>query len=134
MTTAILSVPPSENFSAIENIFKKYPFHHLPVVNKNQSVIGIISKTDILHFSKKLALNSSGKYYSQLTLGNTKASDIMTAEPIVVDSDDTIGLAADLFLANTIHALPVVEDNRLVGIITTHDLLQYAFKEVIYGA
>jgi acetoin utilization protein AcuB len=55
----------------------------------------------------------------------------MTPEPIVVDPDDSIGLAADIFLVNTLHALPVVEDNRLVGIITTHDLLKYAFAEAV---
>ena len=48
-----------------------------------------------------------------------------------LEPDDTIGLAADIFLANKFHALPVVEDERLVGIVTTHDLLKYSFTAVM---
>ena len=39
-----------------------------------------------------------------------------------------MSLAIDIFLENKFHALPVVEDNRLVGIITTHDILSFSVK------
>ena len=45
-----------------------------------------------------------------------------------INADDSIGLAADIFLANRFHALPIVEENRLVGMVTTHDLLLYSFN------
>lgn len=51
----------------------------------------------------------------------------MTPYPIQLDPDDSIGLAIDIFLANKFHALPIVEDGALLGIVTTHDLLEYAF-------
>jgi acetoin utilization protein AcuB len=131
MTTDTISVKTTDTLPAIEKIFKQFRIHHLPVVDKANSVVGIISKTDVLTFLKKLSLNSSGKAYSQFIASNSTAEEIMTPEPIVVDPDDSIGLAADIFLVNTLHALPVVEDNRLVGIITTHDLLKYAFAEAV---
>ncbi len=133
MTEATLNVSPIEPFTKIETIFKNYPFHHIPVIEKDQSVVGIISRMDVSNFRKKVSLESSGQSYSQNMINNTYAKDIMTSEPTILDPDDTIGLAADIFLANKFHALPVTEDNKLVGIVTTHDLLQYAFKEVIYG-
>ncbi|HHS96060.1 MAG TPA: CBS domain-containing protein [Phaeodactylibacter sp.] len=133
MTESTLSVKAKDSLKTIDDIFNKFPFHHIPVVNDELEVIGIISKTDVHTFLKKLTEESSGKYYAQVTIENTKAEDIMTPDPYVIDPDDTIGLAADIFLANTIHALPVVEMGKLTGIITTHDLLQYAYKGVLNG-
>jgi acetoin utilization protein AcuB len=57
------------------------------------------------------------------------AGDIMSREPLKIESADTIGLAADIFRANALHALPVVDDGELVGIVTSHDLLNYAYSE-----
>jgi acetoin utilization protein AcuB len=131
MTADTISVKTTDSLPVVEKIFKQFRIHHLPVIDKDHFVVGIISKTDLLSFLKQLSLNSSGKLYSKFTADNSTAEEIMTPEPMVVDPDDTIGLAADIFLANTIHALPVVEDNKLVGIITTHDLLKYAFAEAV---
>jgi len=134
MTQATLSVQPEEPVANIENIFKNYSFHHLPVIKKDQTVVGIISRVDVSAFRKKVSQETSGQSYTQNMIASASAKDIMTEEPTVLDPDDTIGLAADIFLANKFHALPVTEDNKLVGIVTTHDLLQYAFKAVIYGS
>ena len=119
--------------SEIENIFKQFDIHHLPVVNNNKKVVGIISKADVLLFLKNLSQRSSGKSYSKLTIANTTAAEIMTANPTVINPDDTIGWAADIFLTDNLPALPVVEKDKLVGIVTTRDLLTYAFKGVVKG-
>jgi CBS domain-containing protein len=131
MTTDTMFVKTTDSLPVVEKVFKQFRIHHLPVVDKDHSVVGIISKTDLVSFLKQLSLNSSGKLYSQFTADHSTAAEIMTPEPMVIDPDDTIGLAADIFLANTLHALPVVEDKKLVGIITTHDLLKYAFAEAV---
>ena len=52
----------------------------------------------------------------------------MTKYPISLEPDDTIGLAADIFLANRFHALPILDDDVLVGLVTAHDLLRYSFN------
>jgi acetoin utilization protein AcuB len=56
-----------------------------------------------------------------------RAEDIMSTNPLSLEPEDTIGLAADIFKANALHALPVVDEGELVGIVTTHDLLTFAF-------
>ncbi len=48
---------------------------------------------------------------------------------MVLEPEDTVGLAADIFLANKFHALPIVEDDVLTGILTIHDLLAYSYKK-----
>ena len=76
-----------------------------------------------------LSLQTTGRTYSEKEYTALKAADIMTRYPVTLDPDDTVGLAADIFLANKFHALPIVEDNELIGLITTHDLLAFSFGE-----
>ena len=131
MTESTITVRPNDSLLTIQSIFDRNNIHHIPVLKEDHTLVGIISKTDLLVFRKKLSLQTSGKHYSQFTEANTTAKNIMTTDLTVLDPDDSIGLAADIFLANTFHAIPVVEDKKLVGIITNHDLLQYAFKDVV---
>lgn len=48
-----------------------------------------------------------------------------------LEPEDKIGTAAELFLDNRFHALPVVSDGYLVGLVTTFDVLRYEFKKNI---
>jgi len=77
--------------------------------------------------------STAGKTYSKKTYNNIFAKDIMTENPVFLNPEDSIGLAADLFLENIYHAIPIMEDGVLVGIITTHDLLAYAFYKAPVG-
>jgi len=55
----------------------------------------------------------------------------MSDKLVLITPEDSIGLAADMFITNHFHALPVVdEDDNLQGIVTTHDLIKYAYKDI----
>ncbi len=131
MTTEMVTVNPETILPEIKEIYEKYAFHHLPVLDKKEGLVGIISRQDFLNVGYVLSLNTSGKTYTQKTIEHLMAKDIMTKYPMSVEPEDTIGLAADIFLANKFHALPVLDDKELVGIVTTHDLLGYAFAEAV---
>ncbi len=127
MTTDLVTVSPTTRVSVIKDIFDQHDFHHLPVVEKGEELAGIISKEDFFKLSYVLSLTTSGQTYSEKEYDNLMAKDIMTKFPLSLDPDDTTGLAADIFLANKFHALPIIEDGRLIGLITTHDLLRFSF-------
>ena len=131
MTTELVTIKPQEKIKEIKTLFEKNNFHHLLVVDDNNVLVGIISKEDFYKFTYTLSLQTTGKTWSAIKYETIEARDIMTKSPFVLDPDDTVGLAADLFLANQFHALPVVEINDLVGILTTHDLLQFSFQKPI---
>lgn len=128
MTTKLLTVQPDTGVLEVKKIFTKNTFHHLPVVKPGGILIGIISKEDLLNMAQMLAVNTAGKTYTEKQYNSLKAKDIMTKYPVSLEPEDTIGLAADIFLANRFHALPILDDNVLVGLITTHDLLKYSFN------
>jgi acetoin utilization protein AcuB len=131
MTTDLLTISPDLNTVKIREIFQENDFHHLPVVDTGERLVGIISKEDLFKLSYVLSLQTTGKTYSEKEYEVLSAREIMTKYPITLDPDDGVGLAADIFLANKFHALPIVEDGQLLGIVTTHDLLQYSFESNI---
>ncbi len=130
MTTQLLTLHPDDSFQAVKKLFEEKDFHHLPVVEPGGRLVGIISKEDLYKVAYILTLNTTGPTYSLKQMESLTAKDMMTRYPIFLDPDDSIGLAADIFLANKFHALPIVEDDTLVGIVTTHDLLRYSFMDV----
>lgn len=129
MTTDLVTVRPTTTAQEIHDLFQKYHFHHLPVIENGETLVGIISKEDFFRVSYLLSNQTTGKTWTEKQYQTLMAKDFMTHYPMTLDPDDTVGLAADIFLANKFHALPVLEDQRLVGMITTHDLLSFSFND-----
>ncbi len=90
---------------------KTNSIRHLPVVNDDQKLLGFITLADL-----KQGLIPS--MVSDLTL-----TDLMIKNPITVAPDRDIEIAGQLIYKHKIGGLPVVEEGRLVGIITVTDLL-----------
>ncbi len=128
MTTRLMTVDPDDTVYKIKEIFDTHHFHHLPVVNPGQVLVGIISKEDLLKLERLAEVEQVGGNPGSDTFRHLSARDIMTEFPMHLEPEDSVGLAADIFLANKFHALPIVEDNALIGLITTHDLLKYSFE------
>ncbi len=132
MTTKLVTVYPEDPMHLIDQIFHENDFHHLPVVEKGQILAGIISREECYRVMHLLSLqNLSGTFVSNGLAEQLTAKDIMTHYPLCLDPEDSVGLAADIFLTNKFHALPIVDDGVLAGIITTHDLLKYSFQSPI---
>ncbi len=128
MTTRVVTVTADASAEMVKEIFRKNPFHHLPVIDQSDMLIGIISMEDFFKQAYLLSLDTGGKKYSEKAYESLKVRDFMTEDPLFIEPDDTIGLAADIFLANQFHALPIVDGGKLVGIVTTHDLLSFVFN------
>ena len=121
-TSKIIYVSPTDTMMKVEEIFESLPIHHILVL-ESETLLGIISKSDLLRVYRSFA--AEGTIPDR---HNLKAEDIMTADPITLDTEDTIGLAADIFLLNKIHSIPVLNGDQLAGIITNHDIIKYCFK------
>ncbi len=124
MTDKVISLHLEDSLRLVDRTFDKYRFHHIPICNVDKEVVGIISKEDIMR------LISVRKEFTEKEFGAIKAKNFMSTNVITIRPDDTVGLAADIFMTNHFHAIPVTEDKRLVGIVTTHDLIKYAFGDI----
>ena len=121
-TSKIVSVLPDDKLMKIEGIFGTLSFHHILVV-ENEQLKGIISKNDLLKWYADNAARGVIPDRNQIS-----AADVMTKDPITLDVDDTIGLAADIILSNKLHAIPVLDGQMLAGIITSHDIIKYSYS------
>ena len=128
MTRRLITANVDDRVVKVKTLFEENKIHHIPVVDAADQLLGIISKEDFLKLSYHVSLDTGGKAFSERWYDNTKAGEIMTKYPVSLDPEDTVGLAADIFMANKFHALPVVDNDQLVGIITTHDVLLFAFQ------
>lgn len=121
-TSKVVYVSPDDTMSKVEEIFDHFPIHHILVL-EGDILKGIISKQDLLKLYKE-AVDSG----ILLNRNNINASDMMTINPITLDEEDTIGLAASIFLANKIHSIPIMHGESLTGLITNHDIIKFCFK------
>ncbi|MBK8669766.1 MAG: CBS domain-containing protein [Saprospiraceae bacterium] len=63
------------------------------------------------------------KLEDDVRLNNYTAKDIMTKKLAKMDPDDKINIALEVFKENLFHAIPVVKDEKIVGIVTTFDII-----------
>lgn len=128
MTKQVIVVSPEDTLVHIKEIFDKYTIHHLPVVTQRK-IEGIISKTDLMHFLRGFTGVEDDNMLDEARLRNYQARDIMTTRMAKVDSTDRINVALEVFKTNRFHALPVVDNGELVGILTTYDIISALVTE-----
>lgn len=96
---------------------------HLPVLD-NGLLVGMLSDRDVRGIA---SATLTGEVNDQLSAA---VSDLMTSDPISVDPEANIGEVIDLMIENKVGALPVVAEDKLVGIVSYVDVLRYARAEL----
>ncbi len=124
----LVTVSPEESVLKIKEIFDTHKFHHIPVV-RFREIVGIISRTDFDHFVGGAYKFDEDRFVNDLRLQRTQAQEIMTSRLGKIAPDDRINVALEIFIINRFHALPVVEDGELVGIITPFDIMKFLAEE-----
>ncbi len=128
LTKDLKTVTPNTSLPEAQGLFSKAKIRHLPVM-EGDKLVGILSLTDIqrLSFGETYGTDESkvdSTLYEMLSVGHVMKSNPRTASP-----DTTIKEAADIFMEEEFHALPVVKGEELVGIITTTDLIKLLVSE-----
>ena len=122
MTKELITVNPEDKLMAVKKIFDNHKIHHVPVV-RFRKIVGIISKTDLLYFLKGMGNARRPDVLNEGRLLVTRVQDIMTTGLAKLAPTDRVNVALEVFRENILHAIPVVENDELVGIITTHDII-----------
>ena len=127
MTENDLSVKEEESLQNVVALFRKNKFRHLPVTKGNE-ISGIISSTDINRLSfGALFENQDGA--DEAILEMLSVPQVMSGNPEVIDVETPIREVAEIFASKGFHALPVVEDGKLKGIVTTTDVIKYMLEQ-----
>lgn len=123
LTRPVIVANQSHHFSEVLELFSKHGRHHLPVVNDENHLIGIISTSDLLKLFYEPKYKDQ-KFNIEEIDHTLKLSDIMTPDPVTISSTETVQKAAKLFSDHHIQCLPVVDNGELTGIVTVKDLAQ----------
>lgn len=130
MTSKLYTVNSGDKLLKVKELFDEHAIHHVPVV-RFKEIIGLISKTDLLYFMRGYNVNEEDRFVNEARLRAFTAEEIMTKGVAKVSPHDRISVALEIFLVNRFHAIPVVENNELVGILTTFDIIKALSKENI---
>lgn len=118
MTTDILTVNPGDSLQKAKDILFSKRIHHLPVVD-GRKLVGIITTYDLVRLDRPFS------DYDRI-----KVKEVMTTKIATLEPSEKIGAAAEVFLENLFHGLPIVDEKGdLMGIVTTFDILKYQFKK-----
>lgn len=125
MSRKVKTLTPDERMVDAFEGMQEHRIRHIPVVNKGK-VVGILSDRDVRPFLPTRGA-MKGPTYSK-SLMETRIKDVMSRKPVTISEFSTLREAAELLCRERIGALPVVDDGKLEGIITTEDVL-WAFVD-----
>src|SRR5690606_35679270 len=123
MTTKIITLKKDDELETAERLFKRHKIRHIPVV-EGESIIGMLSYTDLLRISFVDAVDDDGEIES-LVYNMFTIEQVMAKNVVSVPSTANIKEVAEILAKKEFHALPVVDDDVLVGIVTTTDLINF---------
>ena len=126
MTTDLHKVTPDNPLKDAQKLFKENHIRHLPVVQEGK-LVGIISLTDLQRLSFGDAFgeeDTNASMVDMLTVGQ-----VMKHKPVTVNVEDSIQTVAQILTEAEFHALPVLEGQKLVGIVTTTDIIRFLLEQ-----
>ncbi|NEV92769.1 CBS domain-containing protein [Psychroflexus sp. YR1-1] len=124
MTRNLVKLNLQDSLTKAESLFKSNNIRHLPVVSGNK-IVGMLSYTDLLRISFADSANDDGDTIETTVYDMFTLEQVMSKQIYFVKASDSIEDAAEIFINQNFHALPVVENDKLVGIVTTTDMIRY---------
>ena len=128
MTKDVITLNHTDDLETAERIFKTKKIRHIPVVSGEQ-IIGMLSYTDLLRISFADALDEDEESVDTVVYNMFTIEQVMAKNLISITSSTTIKEAAEILAKKEFHALPVVDDEKLLGIVTTTDLINYLIEQ-----
>lgn len=123
MTNQLITVASNDPVRQAKECLDTHRIHHLPVL-EDEKLVGILSASDVLHFMRYIDKDSQEPYLNDLRLKNYKVAEIMQKNIVTVNASDSIKSVLEVFNHNLFHALPVMDKENLVGIVTTLDIVK----------
>ncbi|MFL7807959.1 MAG: CBS and ACT domain-containing protein [Anaerolineae bacterium] len=123
MTHDPITIGPNTPVADALQLIREKSIHRLPVLDKKERLIGIVTEKELLYASPSPVTSLSIHEITYL-LSKLTVDEVMTRNPITVTEDTPIEDAAALMMDHDIGALPVMRGQQLIGIVTETDLFE----------
>lgn len=128
MSKELVTLTLEDDLFQAEKLFKENHIRHIPVV-ENDHIIGILSQTDLERISFLDSYDEHEVAIDYTIYTMLGIEHLMVKDPHIISSNTPIEVVAEVLSTHEFHALPVVQDDVLVGIVTTTDLLEYLLEQ-----
>jgi len=127
MSREPITIRVDEPFSKVPERLSRHHIRHLPVIDKEGKLLGIVTQSDLYQIISPHKLLDGSIHFDQETLDNIILGAVMTTELFVLHPGDSIGDALLHMAQKKYGCIPIVDkDNYLRGIITQIDILKIA--------
>ncbi len=125
MSRELVMIGPAESCLDAVVRMQRARVRHLPVVNRDGLLVGVITDRDLRHhlFSPRV-FEALGSTPVDVLLDGVRVAEIMSTDVLTVEAGASLGDAADTMRKHRVGSLPVVENGRTVGIVTEVDILR----------
>lgn len=120
MTSSPITTTPQTPLRELEQVFEEHDFNGVPVLDENGDLIGLVTKFDLLK-AFILTPKTIVPHYDDIM--QQPAESVMLCEPVTVSPDLPLSRVLQRLVEMRIKSFPVVEGDRLVGIISREDVL-----------
>jgi len=127
MSKNLVTLAPETQIPQIQEMFKKYDFNAFPVIDGKRNLVGIVSKTDYL---RVFTMGYSFSVSKVQMLWAKTAADIMSKGIYTIKPNSKLVDAANIMVENNFRSVPVVEGKKLVGMITSTDIIKHTLIEI----
>lgn len=127
MTTDVVTIGRNDELSVADDVMKMQRVRHLPVLEDGR-LVGVLSQRDLFLAALSTAMGF-GQKASQEFLKTVPVKEVMTGDLITIAPSDDVTAAAHLMTDNKIGCLPVVDDGKLVGLLTESDFVQLVLAD-----
>ena len=123
MSKKLITVDPSDSLKVVAGLFKTKALRHVPVVDEDGALVGLVSHRDFLTVSVSKLAHIAAKEESDIQ-AHIPVRDIMGRKITTVTEKTTLKVAAGIMLKGRFGCLPVLRAGKLVGIVTESDYLR----------
>jgi Mg/Co/Ni transporter MgtE len=127
MAKDVETVTPKDSISRVADIFERTKAFYIPVIKYNK-VVGMINRANFQSFCRVFKQLTGSKAPLKDFNGHT-VSEVMEGVPMTLEGCDRIAVAVEAFRNNEFVALPVVDRHHLIGLLTTHEVIEALAKE-----
>jgi CBS domain-containing protein len=124
MTTDLITISPDSTLADARKLMKDHRIRHLPVVEANRKLVGLLTQTDLLAATDSTLRDE----YNRIQPNEVLVRDVMITRIATIDQKASLRRAALFLESHRIGCLPVVTGERLVGIITDTDFVGVAIN------
>ena len=124
MATEVITLEVEDTLDLADDLMRLGRIRHMPIVDREGRLVGLVSQRDLF----RAAISSVLRFRAQAErewLAGISVRSVMTTNVFSVTPDTSVRSAVELMLAKRIGCLPIVENGRVIGLLSEQDCLQY---------